>query len=125
MDEDVVKTAKAKPVPSAGADRRVDERKPYRSPAAAIAGGQEFPVRTLDISRSGLSIAAAINPPAGLRFRLRIRLDRQPQGAVVMETEVQVMHSVLARQDSGFRIGLRFTNASPDLLRAIANYMGL
>ncbi len=125
MDEDVAKTAKAKRPPGAGANRRTEERRPYRSTALAIAGGQEFQVRTLDISRTGLCIAAPVNPPLGLRFRLRMQLGHQPKGAVTLETEVQVMHSVLASQDSGFRIGLRFTRASPDLLRAVSHYLEL
>jgi len=115
---------KQESAPSSGAERRVEERRPYRSSATVIAGGQELPIRTLDISRTGMCIAAAINPPPGLRFRLRMRLDRQPQGAVVLETEVQVVHSVLARQEGGFRIGLRFTQPSAELLVAIGHVLG-
>lgn len=110
--------------PSSGMERRIEERRTYRSSATVIAGVQELPIRTLDISRNGMCIAAAINPPPGLRFRLRMRLDRQPQGAVTLETDVQVVHSVLARQESGFRIGLRFINPSAELLRAIAYFLG-
>lgn len=116
-------TAKDDPSPGSGAERRVDERRPYRSTAAVLAGGQEFQVRTIDISRSGMCIVAAINPPAGLKFRLRMRLDRQPQGAVTLETDVQVVHSVLARQESGFRIGLRFTAPSNELLNAVNHFL--
>lgn len=123
MDNGVAKPAPAKPAPAGGAERRVEERRSYRSTATAMAGGQAFPVRTLDISRSGLCIVAAVNPPPGLRFRLRLRLDRQPQGPVTLETEVKVMHSVLASQESGFRIGLSFTNAGPELLKAIGNFL--
>lgn len=114
---------KEESAPSSGVERRVDERRPYRSSATVIAGGQELPIRTLDISRSGMCIAAAINPPPGLRFRMRMRLDRQPRGAVTLEADVQVVHSVLARQESGFRIGLRFTNPSAELLNAISHFL--
>lgn len=116
-------TAKVDPTPDRGADRRVDERRPFRSNAMVLAGGQEFLVRTLDISRSGMSIVAAINPQPNLRFKLRVRIDRQPQGAVTLETEVQVMHSVFARQESGFRIGLRFVNMSAELSAAVGHFL--
>lgn len=109
--------------PGSGAERRVDERRLFRSTAVVLAGGQEFQVRTMDISRSGMCIVAAINPPAGLKFRLRMRLDRQPQGFVMLETDVQVVHSVLARQESGFRIGLRFTSPSNELLNAVNHFL--
>ncbi len=115
------------PAPAAtgggGAERRVEERRPYRSTATVLAGGQEFPVRTVDISRSGLCIVAATNPQPGLRFKLRLRIDRQPQGAVTVETDVQVVHSVLARQESGFRIGLRFPSPSTELINAINHFL--
>lgn len=109
--------------PTATADRRVEERRTYRTTAVAVAAGQEFAVRTRDISRSGVCIVAAINPPAGLKFRLRMQLTRQPQGTASFEVEVQVMHSVFARQENGFRIGLRFVQASGDLMRAIGHFM--
>ncbi len=108
----------------AGAERRVEERRPFRSSATIIAGGREFPVRTLDLSRGGLCIVAAINPQLHLRFRMRLRIDRQPRGAVTLETEVQVMHSVLVAQENGFRVGLRFLHATPQLAEAVANYLG-
>ena len=116
-------TAKAEPTPDRGAERRVDERRTFRTHATVLAGGQEFQVRTLDLSRSGMSIVAAINPQPNLRFKLRVRFDRQPQGSVTVETEVQVMHSVFSRQESGFRIGLRFLNISTELATAIANFI--
>jgi c-di-GMP-binding flagellar brake protein YcgR len=113
-------TAKDDSPAGSGAERRVEERRPYRSTATVIAGGREFQIRTLDISLSGMCIVAAINPQPNLRFRLRMRLDRQPQGAVTLETDVQVVHSVLARQESG----LRFPNPSAELLRAISHFLG-
>lgn len=116
-------TAPDDPSRGSGADRRVDERRLYRSTATVLVAGQEIQVRTLDVSRSGMCIVAAINPPAGLKFRLRMRLDRQPQGFVLLETEVQVVHSVLARQESGFRIGLRFTAPSQDLTTAVNHFL--
>lgn len=108
----------------AGAERRIEERRPFRSSATIIAGGREFQVRTLDLSRGGLCIVAAINPQLHLRFRLRLRIDRQPHGAVTLETDVQVVHSVLVAQENGFRVGLRFLNATPQLADAVANYLG-
>jgi c-di-GMP-binding flagellar brake protein YcgR len=105
------------------AERRVDERRPYRTTATVIAGNNEFQVRTLDLSLSGLCIVAAINPQPNLRFRLRMRFDRQPGAAVILESEVQVVHSVLARQESGFRIGLRFIKPSDQLLKAVNNFL--
>lgn len=106
-----------------GKERRVDERRTYRTAATIIAGGREFQVRTLDLSRSGLCIVAAINPQPNLRFRLRLRIDRQPQGPVTLEAEVQVVHSVLASHESGFRVGLRFVSPSAQLTKAIEHFL--
>ncbi|RZL35561.1 MAG: PilZ domain-containing protein [Rubrivivax sp.] len=111
--------------PAGGAERRVEERLPYRSSATVIAGGQQFQIRTLDLSRSGVCVVASINPPSGLRFRIRMRIDKQPGGgAVTVETEVAVVHSVLASQLSGFRIGLRFMNPNIELTRAVEHFLG-
>lgn len=88
-----------------------------------MAGGHEIQVRTLDISRSGMCIVAAINPQPNLRLRLRLRLDRQPRGPVTLEADAQVVHSVLAAHESGFRIGLRFINPSPQLAQAVSNFL--
>ncbi|MCE4553188.1 PilZ domain-containing protein [Roseateles cellulosilyticus] len=116
-------TAPSSPTATA-AERRVEERRAYRSTATVIAGTHQFQVRTLDISRSGMCIVAAINPQPNLRFKLRMRLDRQPQGPVTVEADVQVVHSVLASQESGFRIGLRFVNPGSQLLGAVNNFLG-
>lgn len=109
--------------PISGIERRVDVRRLFRTQATVIAGGREFQVRTLDLSRTGVCIVSPVNAQPELRFRLRLRIDRQPQGSITLETDVQVMNSVLASNENGFRVGLRFIQPSLQLSDAIVNFL--
>ncbi len=107
-------------VEKSSVERRIDTRRPFRSHATVIAGGRELSVRTLDLSRSGVCIVSPVDAQPRMRFRLRLRIDCQLQGMVTFETDVQVMHSVLAASEAGFRVGLQFIQPSPQLISAIA-----
>ncbi|MFY7855817.1 MAG: PilZ domain-containing protein [Rubrivivax sp.] len=107
-----------------GAERRREERRALRVPARVSLGpGQVFEVRTLDVSPSGLGIVASANPRPGLTFKIEFVLPMRPSGALNVEATAKVMHSVLARDQGGFKIGLQFASLSPGAEAAIQKFV--
>ena len=103
-----------------GAERRQEERRALRVAARVSLGpGQVFEVRTADVSSSGLGIVASANPKPGVTFKIEFVLPLRPSGTLNVEATVKVMHSVLARQEGGFKIGLQFLKLSEGAEAAI------
>ena len=70
-----------------------------------------------------MAIVAAANPRPGITFTLRVPIPTQSSGPVVIEAQAQVIHSVLARDQDGFKIGLRFVNLPAHAASAIQKYL--
>jgi c-di-GMP-binding flagellar brake protein YcgR len=106
------------------ANRRVHERKLLRVAAQVIVPGRpEVEVRTWDISAGGIAVVAAVNPPVGLKFKLRVRLPVRPAGTAALESQVEVMHSVLIKSEGGFKVGLRFVDLSSTAAAAVMQFL--
>jgi hypothetical protein len=89
-----------------------------------LSTGQVFDVRTTDISVEGLGIVAAANPRNGTTFRIQVTLPMRPTGTTTFETTAKVVQSILAGEEDGFRIGLKFSGLTPEIEAAIRKYMG-
>jgi len=70
-----------------------------------------------------MTIVAAANPRAGITFTIKITIPTKPKGVIIVETRVQVIHSVLARDQGGFKIGLRFVDRQDAAALAIRQYL--
>lgn len=107
-----------------GAERRVDVRKPFRSPAfLAVPGRPPASVRTVDISSGGVGILSADNPPPKTVCTVRLALPVKGRGTVVFDVQARVAHSIYSSKGGGFQIGLQFTQLTPDLAAAIVGYL--
>lgn len=107
-----------------GFERRQHERRYLRTVATVVLGPvQTFEVRTVDISAGGMAVVAAANPQPGTTFTIRVPLSFPHEGVVVVETRAQVMHSVLASDEQGFKIGLRFVSLEAAAASTILRYL--
>lgn len=96
-----------------------------RSQAVVVLPGpREFPVRTVDISATGLGIVAAANPSVGTTFAIRFALPLKGKTPAVHEASARVVHSVFSSDEDGFKIGLLFTQLTPSCAAAIVQYIG-
>jgi c-di-GMP-binding flagellar brake protein YcgR len=110
--------------PLAGQDRRQQERRALRGAATVVLSPtQAFEVRTVDVSLGGMAIIALANPRPGTAFSIRFNLPAKSGAAVAIETRALVLHSVLASDGQGFKIGLRFVGPSDATSREIRRYL--
>ena len=101
---------------------RPDERRQH--PRRSLRGASRLQVakhpvvetRTVDVSASGLGIIAPINPPTGMACNIRFLLPIHPERNVTISTTALVTHSVFTQAESGFKVGLMFTDLSPQTL---------
>ncbi len=106
------------------ADRRKVQRKPLRVKADVIlAAGQSYEVRTIDISAEGVGIVASANPRLGTPFDLRFSIPLKPTGSAAVAARAKVIHSVLSRDEAGFKIGLKFVSPDAQLTAAIRQFL--
>jgi c-di-GMP-binding flagellar brake protein YcgR len=89
-----------------------------------LSTGQVFEVRTTDISAEGLGIVAAANPKSGTRLKVRVTLPTRPTGTTTFEASARVVHSILAGGADGFKIGLQFSDLTPEIAATIRKYLG-
>ena len=105
-------------------NQRQHERRSLRSVAiVTLSPTQSIEVRVLDVSVGGMAIVAAANPRPGITFTIKIPIPTRPTGAVIIEAQAQVIHSVLARDQDGFKVGLRFVDLRDDAALAIRQYL--
>lgn len=111
-------------VSDAGAERRVDARKPFRSTAyLALPGRPPSTVRTVDLSAGGVGIIAADNPPPKSACMVRLMLPVKGQGPKAFDVQARVAHSVYSSKGGGFLIGLQFTSLGPDVAAAVIDFL--
>ncbi|NUZ05389.1 PilZ domain-containing protein [Piscinibacter koreensis] len=109
----------------AASERRKQERRTLRANAALrLSGATPVVVRTLDLSVGGMGVVAAINPPAGSRCTIGIASPAQPRGAIAVEIDAVVVHSIFSSRESGFKIGLQFGDLTQSAADAINRYLG-
>ncbi len=90
-------------------ENRIHQRRPLRAVATImLPGNQEIEVHTLDLSRGGMAIVANANPRQGTEFGIRVTLPLRQRGSGTLEARVRVVHSILARDEGGFKVGLQF-----------------
>jgi c-di-GMP-binding flagellar brake protein YcgR len=96
-----------------GSDQRKHERRLYRTTARILfSATQVVEVRTTDVSMGGMGIVASANPKNGTTFNIHVLLPVKPEGVMPLEARVEVVHSVLASDEGGFKIGLEFKQLS-------------
>ena len=108
-----------------GKERRADERKPLRSQAHLLPLGQApFAVRLIDISEGGLRVACSVNPPLMTVSLLRMSVPTADRAApATVEVKVQVINSIYARAEDGFRVGMQFLELSSAHRDVISAYL--
>lgn len=115
----------APPSPS-GVERRQYERRVLHTTAKLFLSDSEqdskrpMLVRTSDVSIGGLAVVAPVNLKKDVMLVVRFAVPVRNLPAADLFLHVQVMHSVLARDVDGFKVGLRFINIdakSQDILR--------
>ena len=106
-----------------GAERRAAPRKTLRANAELLVNGQRVAVRTIDISSSGMGIAASINPRVNQPFSMLLAPPDAPRGTARIEVAVTVVHSILTRADGEFNVGLRFGLLSPAASELVKKYL--
>lgn len=79
-------------------------------------------VRLLDVGEGGVGVLTAVNPPPRLRCGVRFAIPAVG-GAIAIEAQVQVAHSVLSGSLGGFMVGLQFTQIAPQLQEAILKFL--
>lgn len=109
----------------AGTERRAHERKPLRVQAHLLPPEQPpFAVRLIDISEGGLRIACSVNPPLMSVSIIRTALPSADRLSFsTLEVRVQVMNSIYARTEDGFRVGLQFLTLSSANQALIAEFL--
>jgi c-di-GMP-binding flagellar brake protein YcgR len=108
-----------------GEERRTAERKGLRVKATVILGqAQAFEVRTLDLSATGMGIVAQANPKPGMILVVRFLIPLRPSGYSPFEAKARVVHSVFSSAESGFKVGLSFTELSPASAAAALRFLG-
>jgi c-di-GMP-binding flagellar brake protein YcgR len=106
-----------------GSERRGDPRRALRANAELLVAGGKLEVRTLDISTSGIGIAASINPRVNQTFSILLAPVEDPRGTARIEMAVSVVHSILTQAEGEFKIGLRFGQLSPAALELVKKYL--
>lgn len=105
------------------AERRKFTRRALRVAATVtLSNAQTFQVRTLDIGLGGMAIVASANPKPGVTFNIRLSV---PLGheAEAFEAKVRVVHSIFSSAESGFKIGLKFVQASQESIAVTTKYI--
>jgi c-di-GMP-binding flagellar brake protein YcgR len=93
-----------------GVNLRQTDRKLVRVPAVVTtADGSQCEARTLNISATGMALVAAVNFNHGTRIEVSFRLPTE-QVMTMIKLPGEVRNCVLSGADSGFRIGLEFSN---------------
>jgi c-di-GMP-binding flagellar brake protein YcgR len=114
-----------------GAERRQHERRTLRVAAqlkltdASATGARPMDVRTLDISLGGMGVVTPVNLRSGVTLTISFTLPARSKGITPIQARVQVMHSILGRDEGGFKIGLRFLAADNATNAAIREYLGV
>lgn len=105
-------------------ERRVFQRRPLRATARLyFAGGQTTEVRTFDISEGGLGIVADVSPTIGMSFGIKVRVPAGAAGLTGLDTTVTVVRSVLAGDEGGFKVGLKFVALDRSHLTTIKRFL--
>ena len=81
-------------------------------------------MRLIDISEGGLRLACSVNPPLLSVSMIRMSLPSADRMTfTTVEVKVQVMNSIYARSEDGFRVGLQFLELSTAHRDVIADFL--
>ena len=107
------------------AERREHDRKPLRGPAHLLPPGQPpFQVRLIDLSEAGMRVACSVNPPLMSISVIRMSVPNSDRtGFSLIEARVQVLNSIYARAEDGFRVGLKFLDLPDDTEKIISAFL--
>jgi hypothetical protein len=90
-------------------ERRAHVRQPLRTSAALLlADGQILLARTLDVGAEGAAVVADVDPGEAAEVLLKLRLPARPHGSRLFEGPGQVVNTVFAGREAGFRVSLQF-----------------
>ena len=110
--------------PAQISDRRAHDRHLFRTEVILnLADGRRVVGQTLDIGEGGAGVVCDINAVVGSTLRLRLRVPAQSTGSHLFEAEAEVVNSILARREGGFRLGLEFRPLSAAAQAALKDYL--
>ena len=81
------------------------------------------PVRSRDISRSGIALLSATDLKRGTLATVSVQLPSPAARPVLVVVRARVARSVYSPQDSGFTLGLEFLPLAPEGLATILRYV--
>lgn len=107
-----------------GADRREAVRRPLRGLAMVLLPGQPGRMgRTIDVSETGLCISLTEALPSGTDCLVGFELPDKTGNRRRMQAKAKVVHSVLAGNHEGFKIGMRLLEPPDDVVLALQSFV--
>ena len=70
-----------------------------------------------------MAVITENNPPVGQKLPIQLLLPARPKGTVPIGVVGEVMHSFLALNEGGFKVGLRFAGLDAKAAAAIDQYL--
>lgn len=109
---------------AAGAERRAAIRRPLRAQAMVLLPGVPGrPCKTVDISESGICVTMAEALASGTHCLIGFELPDRQGNRKRHQARARVVHSVLASQSDGFKVGMQFREVPDPVLLAIQTYV--
>lgn len=107
-----------------GADRREAARRPLRALAMVLLPGQPGRMgRTIDVSETGVCIALPEGLPSGTECMVGFELPDRSGNRRRLQSKAKVVHSVLASNQDGFKIGMRLHEPPDDVVLALQAFV--
>lgn len=105
---------------TAAKNKRLNPRYIFRKTALAIFdNAPQTIVETLDLSVGGLGIISPLHGTPNSVCWIRLRLPETPHHNLTFDVKTMVTYSVFSNENSGFKVGLKFVNAKPEMLQLI------
>ncbi|MCK6420471.1 MAG: PilZ domain-containing protein [Aquabacterium sp.] len=109
---------------ASGADRRAAVRRPLRAQAMVLLPGLPGrPCKTVDISESGICVTMAEALASGTQCLVGFELPDRQGNRKRHQARARVVHSVLASNSDGFKVGMQFGEVADAALLAIQAYV--
>lgn len=112
------------PKPEVVGERRDEARKSMRVRVSLSAPGRPMlEARGLEIGLSGMSLVAEANPAINALFTLGFTLLFADRSTLVVQISGSVAYCVFSSAHRGFKVGLNFKGAPPQVVAALERYM--
>jgi c-di-GMP-binding flagellar brake protein YcgR len=105
-------------------ERRRHTRERFAATAHMLLPGRRIvEARTLDISAGGLRVVAPANLPITSLCNVRLRIPGIPSGVHTVMARARVASNVFSGRESGFLLGLSFTEIARPARAAVERYV--